>query len=50
MALEINKSCELTIKFNDALVDFNYEQQQAIKDIRLILDSAGLKIYGVIAK
>jgi len=50
MKIEISNSCDIELKFKKQLLDFSDEQKKAIRDINLILESAGLKIYGEIAK
>ena len=50
MKIEVSKSCDIELKFKKSLLNFSDEQKQAIKDINLILECSGLKIYGEIAK
>jgi hypothetical protein len=46
MKIEISKSCDIELKFKKTLLDFSDDQKKAIRDINLILECAGLKIYG----
>jgi hypothetical protein len=48
MMLKLSKNCDVKIELAKELTKFSPEQEQAIKDINLILDSAGLNIYGQI--
>jgi hypothetical protein len=46
----IQTNCDFNVELSKELVDFSDDQLQGIKDINLILQSAGLKIYGQIGK
>ena len=46
----IQTNCEFNVELAKELSDFSDEQLQAKKDISLILESAGLKIYGQIGR
>lgn len=44
----IKTKCDFDVELSTELIDFSYEQMKAILEIKLILESAGLKIYGQI--
>ena len=44
----IQTNCDFNVELAKELSDFSDDQMQGIKDINLILQSAGLKIYGQI--
>lgn len=44
----IKTECDFSVDLPKELLDFNEDQLSAIKDINLILESAGLKVYGEI--
>lgn len=44
----IKTECDFNVELPKELLDFSNDQLKAIKDIALILESAGLKNYGEI--
>lgn len=42
----IKTECDFNVELPQELLDFSTEQLDAIKDINLILENAGLKVYG----
>ncbi len=48
MRIVLDNRTDLTVELPSELLDFSNDQLQALKDISLIIDNAGLKIYGQI--
>ena len=48
MRIVLDNCTDLSVELPSELLDFSNDQLQALKDIALIIDSAGLKNYGEI--
>ena len=48
MKINLSKNCNIQIELAKDLTYFSQEQLKAIKDMSVICDNAGLKIYGQI--